>query len=76
MVFPTRDTEVFGRCGLLTGRTVLAHGVHLNTEEIDVLIEKKVAIAHCPLSNFFFANGAFRTKELMDKGLKVVLVVI
>jgi len=51
-----RDTAVFDRCGLLTNRTVLAHGVHLNDDEVILLKDRGSAVAHCPLSNFFFAR--------------------
>ena len=33
--------------------------------------ERGTAIAHCPLSNFFFAKGALPVKQLVSRGVKV-----
>ena len=66
-----RDALVFERTGLLTPRTVLAHGVHLQHEEFLLLKERGCAIASCPLSNFFFANGILKVKWLVHMGVKV-----
>jgi len=52
-----RDLDLFHDAGLLTRNTILAHGVHLNDNELDILRETGSGIAHCPLSNFYFANG-------------------
>ena len=35
----------------------MAHGVHLSRPERQVLADRGTSIAHCPLSNMFFANG-------------------
>ena len=35
-----RDAAVFDRCGLLTPRTVLAHGVHLRPSELRLFHER------------------------------------
>lgn len=59
-----RDVDVFEKAGLLTNRCVLAHGVHLNDRELRLLAKRGASIAHCPLSNFFFANGVNRTAIL------------
>ena len=32
----------------------MAHCVHMTNEELEVLKERKVGIAHCPLSNFWY----------------------
>ncbi|KAI8137313.1 hypothetical protein BJV82DRAFT_674905 [Fennellomyces sp. T-0311] len=53
------DTQIFDRTGLLTSRTVMAHGVHLSQKDVDVLQERGTAVAVCPLSNAYFANGVF-----------------
>jgi len=57
-LFPgERDAEIFDRAGLLTDRCVMAHGVHLNDEELRTLSERGAGVACCPLSNVFFAGG-------------------
>ncbi len=41
-------------------QTVLAHGVLLSDDELRLMAERGAAVAHCPLSNFFFADVLFR----------------
>ncbi|KAI9495251.1 hypothetical protein BDB00DRAFT_815281 [Zychaea mexicana] len=53
------DTEIFDKTGLLTPRTVMAHGVHLNYQDTQTLAQRGTAVAVCPLSNAYFANGVF-----------------
>lgn len=53
------DTEIFDRMGLLTPRSVMAHGVHLSCKDVDTMVARGSAVAVCPLSNVYFANGIF-----------------
>ncbi|KAI9312634.1 guanine deaminase, isoform CRA_b [Dichotomocladium elegans] len=53
------DTCLFDQFGLLTPKTVLAHGVHLSSQDTAILIERQAGIAVCPLSNAYFANGIY-----------------
>eukprot|EP00468_Gymnochlora_sp_CCMP2014_P001411 CAMPEP_0167740782 /NCGR_PEP_ID=MMETSP0110_2-20121227/486_1 /TAXON_ID=629695 /ORGANISM="Gymnochlora sp., Strain CCMP2014" /LENGTH=438 /DNA_ID=CAMNT_0007624749 /DNA_START=97 /DNA_END=1413 /DNA_ORIENTATION=- len=68
-----RDVELFDRAGLLTPKTVLAHGVHLTDEELTTLKENGSSIAHCPLSNLYFANGFLDVRRLMKSGVGLTL---
>ena len=68
-----RDAEIFARCGLLTDRCVMAHGVHLTADEMRRVAAAKAGVACCPLSNYFFAHGAFRTREALRCGVRVGL---
>ncbi|ETO25703.1 hypothetical protein RFI_11435 [Reticulomyxa filosa] len=65
--FCERDTEIFDKFGLLTSRTIVAHANHCTDEDLKVLKQKGVGIAHCPLSNFYFANGCLPVKSLHEK---------
>lgn len=62
---------MYERAGLLTIRTVMAHGVTLTTQELQLLARKGTAIAHCPLSNFFFADVPLDVLKCLDLGVKV-----
>lgn len=60
--------------GLFTGRRVVAaHCVHLGEEEMEILIENKVGIAHNPESNMKLASGVASVPELLQKGALVSL---
>ncbi len=51
--------DVYDRSGLVGERSVLAHSIHLDDEDLQVMHKKKCALAHCPSSNFFLKSGIF-----------------
>jgi guanine deaminase len=65
--------DVYDRYGLLGDRTVLAHGVHLTAEELDLLSKRGARVAHCPNSNLFLGSGLFRLHHVLDSGVVVGL---
>ncbi len=52
-------------------QSVFAHGVLLSHDEVELMVERGSAVAHCPLSNFFFADVVLPVAELLQRGLKV-----
>uniref|UniRef100_A0A1A9VG03 Guanine deaminase n=1 Tax=Glossina austeni TaxID=7395 RepID=A0A1A9VG03_GLOAU len=71
--FSTSYAEAYDCTGLLTNKTILAHGVHLEDEEIDLLQKRGTSIAHCPASNTMLRSGLCDVKRLINKGIKVGL---
>ncbi|HUP50099.1 MAG TPA: guanine deaminase [Thermoanaerobaculia bacterium] len=65
--------DVYDRYGLLGERTVLAHGIHLTEEELDLLSRRGTRIAHCPNSNLFLGSGLFRLHHVLERGIGVGL---
>ena len=59
--------------GLLTPQTLLAHGVHLNDEEIKMLAQKGTSIVHCPTSNLKLGSGIAHVSDLLDAGVNVAI---
>ncbi len=59
--------------GLLNERVVAAHGVMVSEEEMGLLVERKVKIAHCPESNMKLASGVAPVPAMLDSGLIVGL---
>ena len=59
--------------GLLDSQTFLAHGVHLNDEELQLLVARGAAIIHCPASNMKLASGIAPVQRLVDAGVQVGL---
>lgn len=59
------DTDVMDHFGLLTDRSVMAHGTQLIEEDWQTLRERQTAIAHCPISNIYFGNGVLPVKRLL-----------
>jgi guanine deaminase len=73
-LFPEAEyADVYDRYGLLGNRTVLAHGVHLTEEELDLLHRRDARVAHCPNSNLFLGSGLFRLHHVLEAGVLVGL---
>jgi guanine deaminase len=73
-LFPEAEyADVYDRYGLLDERSVLAHGVWLTEEELDLLNRRRSVIAHCPNSNLFLGSGLFRLHHVLSRGVRVGL---
>ena len=59
--------------GLLDERTVLAHCVHLDDGEIEILARSGASVAHNPMSNLKLASGVARIPDMLDAGVNVTL---
>ncbi len=55
--------------GVLTGKVLAAHMIHLNEEEFEITREKDIRIAHCPQSNMKLAAGIFPSPEYQKRGV-------
>ncbi|ACM30100.1 guanine deaminase [Rhizobium rhizogenes] len=67
------DTDSLDRFGLLGRKTVLAHANFLTAKDMETVKAREAAIAHCPLSNAYFANAVFPLRAALEKGLHVGL---
>jgi guanine deaminase len=67
------DAESLDGFGLLGRRTVLAHGNFLSSGDLDRLKARGSAVAHCPLSNVYFAGAAFPLRAALEKGVRLGL---
>jgi 5-methylthioadenosine/S-adenosylhomocysteine deaminase len=59
--------------GLLEAGDFIAHGVHVDETEIELLAERDVGVAHCPASNMKLASGIAPVQRLLDAGVTVGL---
>ncbi|MDH6342522.1 5-methylthioadenosine/S-adenosylhomocysteine deaminase [Parabacteroides sp. PFB2-12] len=60
------------RLGVLSPRLMIAHGVYVDEEEIQLLADHGVKVAHNPASNMKLGSGIhFRFKEMKEKGIAV-----
>jgi len=58
----------------LTGRHVaLAHCVHLNVDEIEILKNTGTNVVHCPSSNLKLGSGIAPIAKLLEEGISVSL---
>ncbi len=60
-------------CGLFDSHTTAAHCVWLEGEDYEILKEKNVTVACCPVSNLKLASGFVNAPKLLDMGINVAL---
>lgn len=66
-------TEIYERAGLLTDKTLLAHGIYLTPEERSLIRAASSVIAHCPTANTFLQSGLMPRREYAKAGLNLAL---
>jgi 5-methylthioadenosine/S-adenosylhomocysteine deaminase len=57
--------------GMLGPDDYLAHGVHLDDEEIELLADRGTGVVHCPASNMKLASGMAPVQAMRDAGVTV-----
>ncbi|XP_071153846.1 guanine deaminase-like [Mytilus edulis] len=74
-LFPDHDhyVDVYDQAGLLSKKTVLAHGIYLTTEERKIVKDRECGISHCPNSNTSIRSGTCDVRQLLHEGIKVGL---
>ncbi|ELY88379.1 amidohydrolase [Natrialba taiwanensis] len=59
--------------GMLEPEDFVAHGVHVDESEIELLAEAGTGVIHCPGSNMKLASGMAPVQRLLDAGVTVGL---
>jgi cytosine/adenosine deaminase-related metal-dependent hydrolase len=65
--------EYMDSIGVLNERVLLAHAIHLNEKDLDIIKNKKASIAYNPMANAKGATGIARAHEMINKNIKVGL---
>ncbi len=68
-----RPLEYANELGLLREDTWIAHAVHVDTTELDLLADRGTAVAHCPAANMKLASGVAPVQEMLDRGVEVAV---
>jgi len=68
-----RPLEYADDVGLLDPETFLAHGVHVDGCEIELLAGRGTGVVHCPASNMKLASGMAPVQRYRDAGVTVGL---
>ena len=68
-----RTVERLDRVGLLGPRTVLAHCVHVDEHELDLIASSGSSVAHNPMSNMLNAVGTAPVPKMLERGIAVGL---
>ncbi|HTV79418.1 MAG TPA: guanine deaminase [Steroidobacteraceae bacterium] len=67
------DAVVLDSFGLVSRRTVLAHGTFIDDRDANMLVARGAGVAHCPLSNVYFSDAVFPLRRMLDAGVHVGL---
>lgn len=66
--------SIYKEAGLLGNQpTIMAHCVLLEDEEIEMIKENKVFVAHSPNSNFNLASGIAPIRKFLNEGIQIGL---
>ena len=68
---PVTYAGVYDHYHLLRNNTILAHAVHFEEEELELVKERESGISHCPASNFNLTSGVAKVGVMLDKKIKV-----
>lgn len=66
-------TQVLDSYGMLDERTVLAHGVWLSDQDMDLIARRGSSVVHNPASNMKLGSGVMPLKKLQAHGINVAL---
>ena len=67
------NIEFLHHRGLLSNRSCLAHCVHLNKNEMDILQSTETNVSHCPSSNLKLGSGVAPIPTYISRGINVTL---
>ena len=65
--------QILSDNGILEGKVLAAHCVWVSDNDISLLADSNVAIAHCPVSNMKLGSGIAPIEKMLKKGLTVGL---
>ncbi|WP_089609703.1 amidohydrolase [Dehalobacterium formicoaceticum] len=68
-----RPVALMDEVGLFQHHVLAAHVVHVNEQEIELLADKKVKVAHNPQSNMKLASGIAPVAQMLKKGITVAI---
>ncbi|AIY05654.1 guanine deaminase [Planococcus sp. PAMC 21323] len=71
--FGINDAQVLDGFGLLTEKAIMAHSNFLSDDDAETYLRQGTAIAHCPISNAYFANSVIPIKHFSEMGVEIAL---
>jgi 5-methylthioadenosine/S-adenosylhomocysteine deaminase len=67
------NIEYFDSIGVIDDHSVLAHCIHVNDKETNLLKQNDVRVSHCPSSNLKLGSGIANIPKYLSKGISVSL---
>jgi len=69
----SRVVERLEKHGILSDRSLVAHAVHVDPREIEILADRKVWVSHQPRSNMNNGVGVAEVESMLRAGVRVCL---
>jgi guanine deaminase len=71
-------TSIYEKCDILGPKTIMGHGIYLNSKELKLLKKTNTVLCHCPTSNapineLGLGSGLFNFKEVEKNKIKWAL---
>jgi 5-methylthioadenosine/S-adenosylhomocysteine deaminase len=67
------NIDYFNSIGVIDDHSVLAHCIHVNDKEIELLRRNNVRVSHCPSSNLKLGSGIGNIPKYLSKRISVSL---
>lgn len=68
-----RNIAYLNEVGLAAPNVMLAHCIHVDASEFEILRSSGTHVAHCPSSNLKLASGIAQITEMLEQGISVSL---
>lgn len=66
-------TQILNQYGVFDTKSIAAHCVWVTEDDMDILAQKRVSVAHNPVSNLKLASGIANVNSLMRHGVRISL---
>ncbi len=70
-IFNKGNIQAMYELGMLSEKTIIAHAIHINNKEINILKKTKSNIAHCPSANMKLGSGIAKIDYMNNKGINI-----
>lgn len=67
------NVQFLKKMGCLNQKSVIAHGIHLNSAEVKDMVKAEAGLTHCPSSNLKLASGIAKIESYRKQGMKIAL---
>ena len=65
--------SIYDDYNLLSEKTLLAHSIHLEKAEREMILDTNAVTVHCPTSNLFLGSGLFKFEDLKNMGIRTAI---
>lgn len=67
------SVNLLNSIGFLSRDVLVAHCIWFSDDDIDILKNKRVSVAHCPVSNMALGAGVAPVPKMLERGINVAL---